>query len=421
MRNLAKKTSHTRGNSRLGARPWRTLAVLAVFAALGSIFLYRSFAANANLPGDVNNDNKVNLTDLSQLLSKWNTADSNSDVNSDGKVSLQDLSILLSNWNRTYTPGTPPPTTPPVGSKNFPAIHTTRSGLPWNSGTFVGGMDVNSAQTFFNWRGTPGDAYLTFADGSNWNTLFTINDSWRTWPGVLVLTLSPQPGGESNAASAAGQNNQRWRDYGSKLAAAGLNNDRTVLRIGWEGNGNWYKWAWGGQSNPTEYVNAIKNVVTSVKATAPNVKISINVNKNNKKAGVEWQRDIYNPLKDYLDIIGLDTYDMYGPAKNDAQWQSEQINQDPGLKSVSTWARANGKLMALEEWATIGNASVGGQDNPYYIERMWDWLNTNKDVIAYEIFYDHYGTSDYNHTISNGSKPNAAAAYRSQSRWGGGN
>jgi len=101
-----------------GKRPkwWLIMAGL-VFAILGSIYIWSSFAAtNANLPGDVNNDNKVNLTDLSMLLSKWNGTDADSDVNSDGKVNLQDLSMLLSNWNKTYTPGTPPttpPTTPP--------------------------------------------------------------------------------------------------------------------------------------------------------------------------------------------------------------------------------------------------------------------------------------------------------------------
>jgi len=95
---------------------------VAVFAIAGIVFIYQSFAANSNLPGDINSDNKVNLTDLSQLLSKWNTTDSNSDVNADGKVNLQDLSLLLSNWNKTYTPGTPPttpPTTPP-STPTFP-------------------------------------------------------------------------------------------------------------------------------------------------------------------------------------------------------------------------------------------------------------------------------------------------------------
>ena len=42
------------------------------FAAVGGILLYKSFALNPNLPGDVNNDNTVNVTDLSILLSNYN-------------------------------------------------------------------------------------------------------------------------------------------------------------------------------------------------------------------------------------------------------------------------------------------------------------------------------------------------------------
>lgn len=48
--------------------------------------------------GDINNDGKVNLQDLSMLLSRWNTADAAADLNKDGKVTLTDLSVLLSNW-----------------------------------------------------------------------------------------------------------------------------------------------------------------------------------------------------------------------------------------------------------------------------------------------------------------------------------
>lgn len=50
-------------------------------------------------PGDANGDNLVNLTDLSILLSNWNsTTFSNADFNNDGRVGITDLSILLSNW-----------------------------------------------------------------------------------------------------------------------------------------------------------------------------------------------------------------------------------------------------------------------------------------------------------------------------------
>jgi hypothetical protein len=54
--------------------------------------------ASATEPADINNDNKVDVFDLSILLSKWNTNDSLSDLNKDGSVNVFDLSILLSKW-----------------------------------------------------------------------------------------------------------------------------------------------------------------------------------------------------------------------------------------------------------------------------------------------------------------------------------
>lgn len=60
-------------------------------------------ATNTLIPsklGDLNGDNQVNLTDLSILLSNYNTTNSIGDINKDGRVNIFDLSILLSNYNR---------------------------------------------------------------------------------------------------------------------------------------------------------------------------------------------------------------------------------------------------------------------------------------------------------------------------------
>jgi hypothetical protein len=53
-------------------------------------------------PGDLNNDGKVNISDLSILLSNWGKtgATVTGDINKDGKVNISDLSTLLSNWTR---------------------------------------------------------------------------------------------------------------------------------------------------------------------------------------------------------------------------------------------------------------------------------------------------------------------------------
>ncbi|MBX4201905.1 hypothetical protein KW803_03395, partial [Candidatus Saccharibacteria bacterium] len=76
-----------------------------VFALIGGILIYRSFAAsNPNLPGDVNNDNVVDITDLSTILTYFNTTDARGDADNSGRVDITDLSIVLSHYGSRYTP-----------------------------------------------------------------------------------------------------------------------------------------------------------------------------------------------------------------------------------------------------------------------------------------------------------------------------
>ena len=80
----------------------RLLIFILAFSLIGYL-IFRSFALNPNLPGDLNNDNTVNVTDLSILLSNYNTTNSTADINSDGTVNILDLSALLSHYGQTYT------------------------------------------------------------------------------------------------------------------------------------------------------------------------------------------------------------------------------------------------------------------------------------------------------------------------------
>lgn len=50
------------------------------------------------IPGDLNRDGRVNLTDFSILLFYWGSDDAIADINSDGTVNLTDFSIQLFNW-----------------------------------------------------------------------------------------------------------------------------------------------------------------------------------------------------------------------------------------------------------------------------------------------------------------------------------
>jgi hypothetical protein len=69
----------------------------------------------ASIPGDLNGDGFVGITDLNIVLGRWNNAVTPGswlmgDPNGDGYVGIADLNVVLGNWNA----GTPPT-----------AIHTT--------------------------------------------------------------------------------------------------------------------------------------------------------------------------------------------------------------------------------------------------------------------------------------------------------
>jgi hypothetical protein len=83
----------------------RSLSLFILAFGIIGYLIFRALAApNPNLPGDLNNDNTVNITDLSMLLSNYGTTNTAADINNDGTVNVLDMSILLSNYNKTYIP-----------------------------------------------------------------------------------------------------------------------------------------------------------------------------------------------------------------------------------------------------------------------------------------------------------------------------
>lgn len=79
---------------------------MAVVIGLIAVFLtVISFADRAQeKAGDLNSSGKVDISDLSILLSRFNSNNSVSDTNDDGVVNIFDLSLLLSNYGKLTKP-----------------------------------------------------------------------------------------------------------------------------------------------------------------------------------------------------------------------------------------------------------------------------------------------------------------------------
>ncbi len=116
----------------------RLLMVAGALVGLAVSAQFISMSLAATLPGDINNDTRVDVTDLSLLLSNYGKAaseatDPDCDVNRSGRVDIIDLSTLLANYGRSSSrrPDTDPKPAIPTGLK-VTATTANSVTLDWN-------------------------------------------------------------------------------------------------------------------------------------------------------------------------------------------------------------------------------------------------------------------------------------------------
>ena len=116
------------------------------------------------------------------------------------------------------------------------------------------------------------------------------------------------------------------------------------------------------------------------------------------------------PGNDYVDVIGLDTYDQSWatPQTPTNAWSSTTL---PSLTAALHFASAEGKPLAFPEWGvTIRSDGHGLGDDPYYINHMVSWMETSSNNVVFESYFDD-DTGGVNSTITGGSFPESLAAF----------
>lgn len=320
----------------------------------------------------------------------------------------------------TTTPPTTTTPTPPAGAGN-----------QWLSGfSGTGELGFNNLAS---WRGEAVRYYRTWTVGSN-----PYFDPYANFPETLDIAVGgPGANGWPGWASAAsGGCDAIWRTLCQNIHAKWGPNLKCVhLSMAHEINGGWY--AWTSINNVANvrlaYQRWYNIVQQELKAKGRNVKVVLNY-----ASGQNGVDAIYSGS--YVDIIGVDQYDMYLPQPGGGQGNIDTqtkwdffFNSKTGDGSPLGWgawrdyAIAKGKPFVVPEWGLSPSADFE-KDNPFWIQKCWEFFSSCAPVdpdnpgagkIAGDGFFNVRGEyGDRNMLYPQTNKVLSEAKYRSLV-WGG--
>lgn len=344
-------------------------------------------------------------------------------------VAVHSLGLELAVTVQATPTGTivvPPPNTGrrvPLIGRDLPS--GLGSGLPVNSTVFLGvPPSLAQIKQFGTSRGRRIDGALTFPGRGSWAAMRDVTGVREILDaGGLVIFSIPHAQAPTNrdgsyTAEALGMNvrgaNDGYRTEQRDLARwytdQGLNRETCVFRLGWEYQGDWYAWSTK-NGGPQAFRDAWRNCVANFRAGGlTKARFALCNNKGPSQTGHRVQ-DVW-PGAEYCDVIGVDQYDQWMPARNPAQWAVE-IMKDPALGTNIAFARQQGVMWSVDECGnTHGQGPAYGGDNPPY----WDGLigtvmaEAAEEDCAWWNTYNEKGTGGLSHDFT--SNPQSYARYK---------
>ncbi|MGW7348918.1 glycoside hydrolase family 26 protein [Streptomyces sp. NPDC054854] len=232
---------------------------------------------------------------------------------------------------------------------------------------WLGGKEIRVGHTYL-----PGDVW----GGIEGNVGFLAD--WAAWrkaqdDRLFVLNVPMQARNESRVpdrqvaqlirAGANGDHDQHFRKLAERLVTLGVPD--TVIVLGWEMNGTTYTHRCG--PDPQNWKAYWKRIVNTMRAV-PGQEFKFDFAPNRGTDAIGWTKCY--PGDDWVDIIGMDSYDQ-APGRN----FDEQITQPYGLQQHVDFAKAHGKEISYPEWGLFRNG-----DNPEYVRRMLKWIEQHKPL-----------------------------------------
>lgn len=257
----------------------------------------------------------------------------------------------------------------------------------------------NGAASWSDWDnpwviGADGSAYTGWvAENPQVNQIVLEQD---LIPSNLANASNPLPWEQ---ACAAGDYDSYATTFGQNLVAAGLQN--TVIRLGTEMNGPWENDFMGTTTQEEGlWATCFANEVTAMRQ-ASGEHFLFDWNPNACYENVPFAN--YYPGNQYVDILGLDTYDTGCDAPTTQLTFTQLADEPGGLASFEAFAQAQGKPISFPEW---GLDSSPSGDDPGYVDGIGSTV-ANDDVA----FQEYFDMTDEGTLMLSSATPLSVAAY----------
>jgi len=279
------------------------------------------------------------------------------------------------------------------------------------AGVYLGaGCDgVKRMPAYERWLGRKPEQMLDFIP---WEALQQ-NGEWhvRCWKNAgqkrVVFSVPMLPGsGAKLSDGAAGKFDTLFKNFAQQLVKYGYGD--SIIRIGWEFNADWYPWA--ASRDPKSWIEYWRRIVTTMRSV-PGANFKFDWNAAETWSWFRAERAY--PGDDYVDIIGLDYYNALGEnARHLSPQEAWELRKKAphGLDWHKKFATKHDKPMSYPEWGTGKRKkdNLGGGDDPYFIEKMAEWIASNN--VAYHNYWD-YSAPIFNARLSDKRMPEAAQAF----------
>ena len=273
------------------------------------------------------------------------------------------------------------------------------------------GSDFGTSQygSFGSWLGRDVMYRVTFLDRSSWSAIAgaAVLDTTKKWINsksgrVEVISVPMFANGHTGgfASITNGSRDSVFRGIAQKIKSHGIDS-KVIIRLAWEGNGNWYLWSY--QKDPNGFKSAWRRIVSIMRSAAPGLRFEFNISNlaTRGSTGAKWTAGY--PGDDVVDVISMDIYDHWHT------W-STMVNGDAGLKEMRDFAIARNKPEAYAEWAVVTNSNGHG-DNAGFVRAMSSWMAGRPGKVLYQAYWNTTGGGII-HSTTKVTVPKAAEAFK---------